>query len=448
MLPFFAIAAVAGLCVALFLWRAQRPHPTAEVRSDADWAVMVARRREIEDDPDLDADLRAALIGEWQQQAAAMQAGPLVSPGGAAGTPAASARPADRRAWLTPVAVLALAVATYATVARLDEPALRINLAGLGAPSVLAREAPPRPGENHPGGKGSIEERIAALEQKLAENPENLEGWVILARSRGLQRDYPAAVTALERALKLAPGHPDLLADLADAVAMAQGEKMAGRPMQLVSEALRSDPKHQKSLALAATAAMQANDRDSAVKLWKTLQSQFQPGDPDHTQIANILAQLGETAAAPAPAPTPAAVSDARPAAPAGTATSSAAVIRGQVALSPAAIERLRKQPPPDGAVLYIVAKAVQGPPMPLAVVRMPLRDLAAGRMVPFQLDDSQAMNPQLTLSKFAEVSVEARVSMSGNAIRQPSDWSVVRSPVKVGTEGVPLQVEPASPAR
>ena len=85
---------------------------------------------------------------------------------------------------------------------------------------------------------------------------------------------------------------------------------------------------------------------------------------------------------------------------------------------------------------------------MPLAVVRLPLKDLADGRMVPFQLDDTQAMNPQLTLSKFKQVSVEARVSMSGNAIRQPGDWSVLRSPVNVGTEGLPLQIDPAAAGR
>jgi len=187
---------------------------------------------------------------------------------------------------------------------------------------------------------------------------------------------------------------------------------------------------------------MQAGDRDSAVKLWRTLQSQFMPGDPDHTQIGNILAQLGE---AP-PAAAAAAPSSPVTAAPTTPAAAAAATIRGQVALSPAGIEALRKQPPPASAVLYVLAKAVDGPPMPLAVLRLPLQDLAAGRMVAFQLDDSQAMNPQLSLSKFKQVSVEARVSMSGNAIRQPGDWSAVRAPVAVGSEGVPLQISPPTP--
>jgi cytochrome c-type biogenesis protein CcmH len=429
-MPAFLITAtLAGLLVAWLLWRAQRPLAfAADGTDDADWAVMVARRREIEDDPDLDETLRAALVAEWQEQAAALRR---------AATPVGDAH-AGGRSWWLPAGVLVLAIATYGWVGDLSEPALRLNATVFGGPSVMARDTPPRPGENHPGGNGSIEERIAALEKKLEAEPDNLEGWVILARSRGLQRDYPAAVKALEQALRLAPGHPDLLADLADAVAMAQGEKMAGRPVQLVSEALKADPKHQKSLALAATAAMQANDRDSAIKLWRALQSQFMPGDPDHTQIGNILSQLGEAEPQAEAPPAPPAS-----AAPQASAASGAAVIRGQVALSAAGIDRLRKQAVPASAVVYVLAKAVDGPPMPLAVLRLPLKDLADGRMLPFQLDDTQAMNPQLSLSKFKQVSIEARISMSGNAIRQPGDWSIVRSPVAVGSEGIPLQIGP-----
>ena len=437
MTAFLLLSTLAMVAVAALLWCAQKPLGTPLTDdAEAGWAVMVARRREIEEDPDIDPALREALIAEWQEQAAAMPRSDA-----ARGAPAVGGRQ-----WLLPLGVIALAAAAYALVGNVSEPAMRTNLAGAGGPSALMRETPPRPGENHPGGKGSIEERIAALEKKLEAEPDNLEGWVILARSRGLQRDYPAAVRALEQALRLAPGHPDLLADLADAVAMAQGEKMAGRPVELVAQALKSDPKHQKSLALAATAAMQANDRESAVKLWRTLQSQFLPGDPDHVQIGNILAQLGEAPPAVPPNQPPAAGQGATP--PPASVAASGAVIRGQVALSPAAIAQLRKDPPPASAVLYVLAKAVEGPPMPLAVLRLPLKDLADGRMVPFQLDDSQAMNPQLTLSRFQQVSVEARVSMSGNAIRQPGDWSTLRTPVKVGTEGLPLQIEPAVAGR
>lgn len=428
MLLFSVIALAAALLVAGLLFRAMRSTPSPSIDpAEAGWAVMVARRREIEEDPNLDEELRKTLIDEWQQQAHALDAQP-----GEQG--AAASRPA--RPWLLPLLVVAVGVAVYAAIGTLNEPAMRLHFTGFGGPSVMAREAPPRAGENHPGGKGSIEERIAALEAKLKESPDNLEGWVILARSRALQRNYPAAATALEQALRLAPGHPDLLADLADALAMANGEKLAGRPMELVAEALKSDPKHQKSLALAATAAMQADKKAEAAILWRKLQSQFTPADPDFAQINNILAQMGEK-------PTPGA---AQPAPPGTDPALAGKTIRGEVALSAAAVQQARAKPLPPSATLFILAKAVSGPPMPLAVVRLPVTDLVAGKTIPFQLDDSQAMSPQLTVSRFPQVSVEARISMSGNASRQPGDWSAARSPVTVGAGPVLLQIDAAKP--
>jgi len=441
---FLALALPALLAVLVVLWRAQRPQPRAEDAAlDADWALMVQRRREIDEDPDLDPALRETLIAEWQEQAAALRAPePATAPATGAGV-------AARRLWLLPLAVVVTAVAAYATVGNLSEPALRVQLAGWNQP---ARPAGADAGEDLPVDSDTLQQRIADLEKRLQAQPDDAEGWVMLARSRGLQGDYPAAVKALEQALRLTPDQPDLLADLADATAMAQGEKMGGRPVELVAQALKIDPRHPKSLALAATAAMQAGQRDNAIKLWRTLQSQFQPGDPSYQQIAGILAQLDEPAPGTPDSGTPGGAASAQPTpAPAGRAAADAAhsaSVRGEVSLAPAALERLRQQPAPASAVLYVVAKAVDGPPMPLAVLRLPITELVAGRPLAFQLDDSLAMSPQLKLSQFRQVSVEARLSMSGNAIRQSEDWSAVRSPVAVGSAGLSLRIEPAAAGR
>lgn len=406
---------------------------------------MVARRREIEDDPDLDPGLRETLVSEWQQQAALRCEDGI--------TEAREVANQRLHPWLLPACVAITTLAAYAAVGDLSAPALRFKPPSASAPPLMARDAPPRPGENHPGGKGSVEERIDGLEKKLRSEPDNLEGWVTLARSRGLQRNYPAAVKALERALQLAPGHPDILADLADATAMMQGESMAGRPMQLVAEALKSDPRHQKSIALAATGAMQAGQSAEAIKLWRALQSQFLPGDPDYDQIDRILSQLGESGsplssgdgtAQRSSQSSPTGPASGKPSPPTA-ATAASPSIRGEVLLARDAIERLRQRSVPASAVLYVVAKAVDGPPMPLAVLRLPITELVAGRPLAFQLDDSLAMSPQLKLSQFRQVSVEARLSMSGNAIRQSEDWSVVRSPVAVGSAGLSLRIEPAA---
>jgi cytochrome c-type biogenesis protein CcmH len=107
------------------------------------------------------------------------------------------------------------------------------------------------------------------------------------------------------------------------------------------------------------------------------------------------------------------------------TATSPTA-ITVQVDLSPDLMARAN-----DSDTVFIFARAVSGPPMPLAVVRKQVSDLP----IEVTLDDSMAMMPQMKLSGFAEVNVGARISKSGNAIPQSGDLKANESQVKTGTD-------------
>jgi cytochrome c-type biogenesis protein CcmH len=78
----------------------------------------------------------------------------------------------------------------------------------------------------------------------------------------------------------------------------------------------------------------------------------------------------------------------------------------------------LRSQVAPETAV-FVYAKAMQGPPMPLAVKRLQLKDLP----VTLSLSDADAMMPSMKLSSFDQVVVGARVSLSGNAVAQNGDF-------------------------
>jgi cytochrome c-type biogenesis protein CcmH len=84
--------------------------------------------------------------------------------------------------------------------------------------------------------------------------------------------------------------------------------------------------------------------------------------------------------------------------------------VSGSVELLPAF-----KSAVPAGSTLFIYARAVQGPRMPLAVLRLPV----GGWPVNFKLDDALAMSPELRLSQFKEVVVQARISRSGEALPQ-----------------------------
>jgi cytochrome c-type biogenesis protein CcmH len=92
----------------------------------------------------------------------------------------------------------------------------------------------------------------------------------------------------------------------------------------------------------------------------------------------------------------------------------------------------VRDQASPEDTV-FILARAINGPRMPLAIVRKNVSDLPAT----VQLDDSTAMSPATALSGFEEVAIEARVSKSGQAMSRSGDLSGRVAPISPGTDAV-----------
>jgi cytochrome c-type biogenesis protein CcmH len=280
-----------------------------------------------------------------------------------------------------------------------------------------------------------MEAMVEGLAQKLKQNPNDAAGWRMLARSYAAFNRMPEAAQAYDRANTLSPGDPQILADYADVLAMVNGRSLEGRPTQLVMEALKADPKHQKALALAGTAAFNRGEFAQAADWWKQLLATLPPGSDQANAVQSNIAQAeaggkdtgGATLAARAAAP-------AAPAAPttsADNATAAAgAAVEGSVTLADAV-----KGGMAPGSVLFIYARPADGSRMPLAI----LRQEAGGFPVRFKLDDSLAMAPQAKLSLHSQVMLVARISKTGNAMPQPGDITGSLGPVKVGTRDLKL---------
>jgi len=408
---------------------------------DPEWQVLLAKRDEIESDALLPPDTRETLRGEWAEMAQAILARRKVQPSG---------NPRNRRvAIILSCASALLGAGLYASTGRWDPEAL---LLGSSAPTAQAKTQSPMSDQaKHPGDAETLAERIAKLEKRLTENPADLDGWVLLSRSRGIQRDFVAASAALEKALALAPGHPDLLADLADASAMVADRTLAGRPLELAMQALKADPQHRKALSLVATAAMQENDLSKATVYWQKLRATFEAGSPDVARVDQILANLQGAATTAAEAKPGAPDASIRAAAPTATSPStgpgtSTVSITGEVALGGELLAAIAKKSLPPTATVFVVAKMSNGTPMPVAVARFPAEQLAGGKAVAFKLDDSQAMNPALKLSGAEMVNIEARISLAGTAGRQSGDLFVTSSNVKVGTRDLRLLIQSVVP--
>ncbi len=272
---------------------------------------------------------------------------------------------------------------------------------------AAAPEASATPGEGAPE-LAAAAEKLAA---KLRDNPDDGEGWVLLGRTYRATEQFVPAKDAFERALKLVPETADLLAEYAEVLGLAvEPRSLAGEPEKLLDRALILDPAHQRALWLKGFARKQAGDAAGAETVWSQLLGQLQPGTPVHAavteQINEARTSLGKPALAVADVPAP----------PPGETTSPAADVAGiavRVTLAPALAEKVK-----PGAVLFVFARAESGPPMPLAIQRLP----AGNFPVELQLDASMGMLPEMSLDKFERVIIGARISMSGNAQAQAGD--------------------------
>jgi len=145
----------------------------------------------------------------------------------------------------------------------------------LGNPAALH----PQPSDvAHGLGQQQMDAMVARLAARLEKNPQDAEGWVLLARAQAVLGRFDEASAAYAKSVALLPDNAQLLADYADALAMARGRRLEGEPEMLVERALRADPNNAKALALAGTIAFDKKDFGLAVKDWVRLRDLIPPG--------------------------------------------------------------------------------------------------------------------------------------------------------------------------
>ncbi|MGI9213759.1 MAG: c-type cytochrome biogenesis protein CcmI [Methylococcaceae bacterium] len=247
---------------------------------------------------------------------------------------------------------------------------------------------------------------IQRLAERLKNNPNDVEGWMLLGRSLQSTRQFNQAAEAYAYGLKLEPDNPDIKAMYAESLAEANQGKLAGRPVELIEEVLKTDPQHKNALWLAGIAAAERGDRKQAVDFWQKLRLQLPPDSPDVQQIDNIIADM-QGQPAPRPATGGSVAAEAKNP---GTISK-----RLQVAVTLA--PNLKDKASPDDA-LFIFARAAEGPPMPLAVVRKQVKDLP----VEVSLDDTMSMMPGMNLSSFERIILGARISKTGKPTPSEGD--------------------------
>jgi cytochrome c-type biogenesis protein CcmH len=293
----------------------------------------------------------------------------------------------------------------------------------LGKPEIITQLA------EQPEGMPPIEELVRGLATKLEAQPNDPKGWFMLGRSYMAMKQYPDALKAFERAIQLDNKNADMLLAYAEAIASTNGNNFTGRAAPLIKKALGLEPDNPNALWMAGIAAYQQSDYETALDRWKKLQGMLSPQSNELEAVNNAIddtrKKLGlEPAELPLPSIAQTQSADSEPSPPSADESKSSVGVEVNVSLS----SELSQKASPDDLV-FIYAKAVSGPPMPLAAARKQVRDLP----LTLRLDDSMAMLPQMKISGFQQVVVGARVSLSGSPSAQSGDLEGEVKPVSPG---------------
>ncbi len=301
---------------------------------------------------------------------------------------------------------------------------LAVPLAALGLYLALGEPRGLDPaqvaGEAHQFTPEQVQEMVAQLAQRMENEPDNIEGWTMLARSYSALGRYDEAVRAYRHLAERIPDDAQLYADWADALGGARGGDLSGEPTELIDKALALDASNVKALALAGTVAFQKQDYAGAVRHWEKILAQL----PSEEDLARAVRASVEEARAKAGMPELSATPDATPASPLR--------VSGEVRLDPALAAKVSA-----GDTLFVFVRPAAGGP-PLAALRLSAAEFPAR----FDFTGAPLMGAAGDVPE--QVVVGARVSRSGNAMPAAGDTEGVTSAVARDARSVVVTIDRA----
>ena len=261
----------------------------------------------------------------------------------------------------------------------------------------------------------TLDDAVAQLEAELKKQPNEPEGWRLLGKSYAALQRFDDAQKAFERAVQLLPTDADLLVEAAQARLFNNPErKLDAQAIALLDKAVAINPDHQRALWFIGLAQRQEGKHAEAAKTWEPLLAKVDPNT-----AATLRTQINEARADAGLPP----LADTAPAASADTAP---ALLTVTVDLAPALKDKLA-----PGDTLFVFARQVGGPPMPVAAKRLPVSAFP----VTVPLGDGDSPMPTLKLSQLPQVQLVARIAKGNGPAAQTGDLEAtpVIADVKAG---------------
>jgi cytochrome c-type biogenesis protein CcmH len=284
MLTFWIIAALLIMLALWFILPAllQKPAGEEEVeRREANILVYKDQHRE------LDADLNNGLIGkeQYELEKAELERRMLTDVTAKSNVTAANKNRINAFTYGVVAFIPIGAVALYFVVGNPK-----------GVTTAGAGPASPQSAPNQPGmmSDQQIGANIQKLADRLKQNPNDVQGWTMLARSYMMQERFSDAASAYEKLTALNANDADAWADYAEALALANDQNLAGKPTEALNRALKIDPRNQKALDLAGSAAFQAHDYQKAIDYWQQLLKLLPAGSEELQTVTGQISKAKE----------------------------------------------------------------------------------------------------------------------------------------------------------
>ncbi len=294
--------------------------------------------------------------------------------------------------WVVPVIALCLPLFSVITYLSLGEP-----------DALIKAEMKPAQHANAAG--KDVNAMVMQLANRLKQDPSNAKDWRMLGRSFKHLKEYKLAANSFKKAYELLGDEPMVMLQYADSLVMANGGVFSGQPETLIFKALEKLPNNETALWLAGMVKAEKKQFSQAISYWDKLLAVLPVGSDSATQVKNLIIQVKGQSSGIKPVEN-SVISTAK--------VEATVSINVQVSIA----DDIKAKVSPTDTV-FIYAKALTGPPMPLAIVRKQVSDLP----LTVTLDDTMAMMPTMKLSNFKAVKVMARVSKSGTAMPKKGDF-------------------------
>ncbi|WP_193038485.1 c-type cytochrome biogenesis protein CcmI [Pseudoalteromonas nigrifaciens] len=249
------------------------------------------------------------------------------------------------------------------------------NLAEYGERAVMQK--------GEPLSENELQAFALALRTKLSQTGDDEIAWMLLGRVAMSLNEFDMAQQSFDKALQMNPANMQVLISYSQVLLLEGSEASMTRAAGMLSKVLQEEPQNLDAISLLALIAYERKDWVQAKAAFEVLLASMDKADTRYNMIAQRISEIEQQQAQ-------------------NVDVTKSAAIKVTVNIS---TELKNKQP--ENGILFVFAKALNGSPMPIAVVKLNEYQFP----ITVELSDANSMVAGLNLSSAEDIVITARIS-------------------------------------